>query len=151
MKPIYFITKRRPVSYNKKEQMQKYKREIKSEFDVKYAQLYDNLPLASNSLKTRIVYIHRIKHINQIPDIDNLSKPIIDAFSGTIYIDDSQVVDRNATILRFNDFDFATVDATNMPFEIYQAFEKYFNEKSENIVLFGVVTIDINLIKVGEI
>lgn len=43
-----------------------------------------------------MVYIHQQRQ-GCIPDVDNLSKPIVDAFSGVIYEDDSQVIRRSAS------------------------------------------------------
>ncbi len=49
-----------------------------------FKKLY-NLPL-NGELASRIVYIH--KNNRGVLDVDNLSKPFVDAFSGIIYVDE---------------------------------------------------------------
>ena len=43
------------------------------------------------------------------------------------------------------------VDATNMPVEIFEAFEDYYERKETNIVFFEVGEFDVSQIKVGEL
>ena len=43
-----------------------------------------------------------------------------------IYEDDKQVIRRTADILKLKDFDFMTVDVTDMPIEIYDDFENFY-------------------------
>lgn len=149
---IYYVTNKKPLSHNKRGSNDRYKIEFQNEFNEKYAHLYTeySLPLSEGTLKSCIVYIHQCRP-GTIPDVDNLSKPIVDAFTGIIYEDDGLIVKRSAVILKLADFDFSTVDATDMPLEILEAFDEYYTNKEENIILFGVDTIELNTIKVGEI
>lgn len=147
---IYYVTNRKPLSHNKKGSNEKYKQGFRDEFQDKYAKLYKGLPIENDKLQSCIVYIHKLKPGN-IPDVDNLSKPIVDTFTGVMYKDDSQIIKRTAIILELNDFDFVTVDATNMPPEIYNDFNTYHEKKEENIILFEVDKVAISAIKIGEI
>lgn len=151
MKPVFYITNKQPVSVNTRKVHVKYEEVIQTDFIANYSSLYENLPIESGDLKTRITYIFDIKFEDQIPDIDNLSKPIIDAFRGIIYKDDKQVVDRNATRIRLEDFDFQIVDASNMPYPIYSKLDSFYRRKEKHIVLLGVSTTDTKTIRVGEI
>lgn len=82
--PIFYVTNKKPLSYNKKGPNEKYKQEFRDEFTNKYSMLYQNLPIEKDKLQSCIVYIHQLKP-GCIPDVDNLSKPIVDSFSGIIY------------------------------------------------------------------
>ena len=44
-----------------------------------------------------------------------------------------------------------SVDATNMPLEIYQAFENYYLGNERNILFFEVGNFDKSKIKIGEV
>ena len=148
--PIYYVTNKKPLSHNKKGSREEYKQPFRDEFNLKYSRLYKNLPIENDKLKSRIIYIHQLKPGNT-PDVDNLSKPIVDAFSGVMYEDDRQIIERSAVILERKEFDFVIVDATNMPLEIYEDFNTYYEEKAEHIILFGIDTVLPSAIKIGEI
>lgn len=148
--PIYYVTNKKPLSHNKKGKNNKYKQEFREEFQDKYAKLYKDLPIENDKLQSCIVYIHQLKPGN-IPDVDNLSKPIVDSFIEVMYKDDSQIIKRTAIILELKDFDFVTIDATNMPLDIYDDFNTYLENKEQNIILFEVDKVALSMIKIGEI
>ena len=148
--PIFYVTNKKPLSHNQRGSTEKHKQEFRDEFTNKYSMLYQNLPIEKDKLQSCIVYIHQLKP-GCIPDVDNLSKPIVDSFSGIIYKDDSQIIKRSATILELKEFDFVTVDATNMPQKIYEDFNTYCENKEKNIILFEVDKLELSTIKIGEI
>ena len=129
---IYYVTNKKPLSYNKKDKKEQCKQAFRNEFITTYAHLYTGLPIRNKTLQSNIVYIHKLQK-GCIPDVDNLSKPIVDAFNGVIYEDDSQIIRRSANIIALKDFDFIAVDATNMPAEILDAFETYYENKETRI------------------
>ena len=150
---VFYVTNKKPKSHNKGGSSNQYKVELNNEFQVKYARLYSalNLPFKKGiSLKTNVAYIHKCQK-GCVPDIDNLSKPIVDAFTGVIYEDDSMVVERRAQIIESKDFQFVTVDATEMPQQIFEDLNDYYSNGEEHIVLFGVDTLDITSIVIGVI
>lgn len=147
--PIYYVTNKRPLSHNKRGSDSKYKQSFQDEFRDKYAKLYTGLPMENDKLQSCVVYIHQLRPGN-IPDVDNLSKPIVDAFTGVIYQDDCQIIKRGAIILELKDFDFVTVDATNMPLEVYEAFNTYYENREQHIILFEVDIVTLETIKIGE-
>ena len=147
---IFYVTNIHPRSYNRGGSNNTYKQSLQQEFNLKYSHLYENLPIADQELQAHIVYIHQLRQGN-IPDVDNLSKPIVDAFIGIIYNDDSLIIRRTADILKLDDFDFMSVDATNMPLEIYRDFENYYLNNENNILFYEVGNFDKTKIKIGEV
>lgn len=147
---VYYVTKRKPQSYNDRGRRPDYKKALSDEFKRSYARLYDGLPYEDADLKTRIVFFHHLHRGSFETDVDNLSKPIVDAFNGVIYKDDGMIVKRDAIKLKLDDFDVMTFEATNMPPKVYKNLFKYFNKKEEYIVLYMVDEIDIKSIKLEE-
>lgn len=95
---VYYVTNQKLRSHNKRGSDSQYKTGLQAEFQTKYAVLYTavNLPYKKGiNLKTNVVYIHKCKK-GCVPHIDNLSKPIVDAFTGIIYEDDRMVSERHA-------------------------------------------------------
>ena len=146
---IFYVTNKKPLSHNRNGSNERYKNEFRDEFNNKYSMLYENLPIEKDKLQSSIVYIHQLRPGN-IPDVDNLSKPIVDTFTNIMYKDDSQIIKRTATILELKDFDFITVDATNMPNEIYEDFNTYRENGEKNIILFEVNKVTLSAITIGE-
>ena len=146
---IFYVTNKKPLSHNRNGSNERYKNEFRDEFNNKYSMLYENLPIEKDKLQSSIVYIHQLRPGN-IPDVDNLSKPIVDTFTNIMYKDDSQIIKRTATILELKDFDFITVDATNMPNEIYEDFNTYRENGEKNIILFEVNKMTLSAITIGE-
>ena len=147
---IYYVTNKQPLSHNRGGSNTKRKEEFKKDFQDAYGHLYTGLPIKDKTLQSNIVYIHQQRK-GCVPDVDNLSKPIVDAFSGVIYEDDSQVIRRSASIIALKDFDFVAVDATNMPVEILEAFENYYENNESNIIYFEVGEFDASQIRIGEL
>ncbi len=150
---VYYVTNKKPKSHNKGGSDPNYKAAFQAEFQAKYSNLYVdlNLPFRKGiNLKTNVTYIHKCQK-GCVPDIDNLSKPIVDAFTGVIYEDDSMVAVRQAQIIESKDFQFVTVDATEMPQQIFDDLNDYYSNGEEHIVLFGVDTMEISSIVVGVI
>ena len=147
---IYYVTNKKPLSYNNARKKEKYKQEFQEEFKTLYGHLYPNLPIHQKTLQSNIVYIHHQLKNGCVPDVDNLSKPIVDTFTGVIYDDDRQIIRRAANIIELKDFDFFAVDETNMPIEIFEAFETYYENKEQNIIYFEVGEFSVSQIKIGE-
>lgn len=79
--PICFVADKKPISYNSPKKG-KYQAELQNAFK-RFQDLYPDLPINGKELSSKVVYIH--KDDKGIPDVDNLSKPFIDAFSEVIY------------------------------------------------------------------
>jgi len=150
MNNIYYVTNKKPLSHNKGGSSEKYKNLFREEFNNKYGHLYSGLPVSDKTLQSNIVYIHQLRN-GCIPDVDNLSKPLVDTFTGVMYEDDKLIIKRSASIIALKDFDFVSVDATYMPIEIFEAFNDYYIGKEENILYFEVGEFDASQIKIGEL
>ena len=112
---IYYVSKNKPLSHNKNGSKKEYKDMYVNDFNNRYSYLYPNIPIKNDMLQSKLVYIfHDIKESN-IPDVDNLSKPIVDAFSGVIYKDDRQIVQRSASRIGLENLQFITIEFTKMP------------------------------------
>ena len=148
---VFYVTNTEPCSYNTKNKKKKqiFKATVQSEFSTKYSALYKGLPIKEKTLKAHVILIHQLIP-GKTPDADNLSKPFIDAFCGIIYDDDRQIIRRTADILKLKDFDFMMVDATDMPVEIYDDFEKFYLNKENTILFFEVGEFLSSQIKIGE-
>lgn len=146
---VFYVTNTEPCSYNNHKKRTAFKLRAQMEFNSKYALLYTGLPLTDTTLKAHVVLIHQLPP-GCTPDADNLSKPFIDAFCGIIYEDDKQIIRRTADILKLKDFDFMTVDATDMPLEIYEDFEHFYSAKEKSILFFEVGEFLSSQIKIGD-
>lgn len=147
MNPVFYVDNNKLQSHNDSGKNQ-YKRHHSERFKNRYKKLYSGIPTKENNLQTQLVYIsNRYKS----PDVDNLSKPIIDAFSGVIYEDDKQVIKREATLLELKDLEVVTIDFTNMPPKIVEDLDDYITEKEEYILLLTVNNVDYKNITIGGI
>ena len=147
---IFYVTNKKPRSHNRNGSNINYKTDIQTEFVQKYAHLYQGLPITQKTLQAHLVYIHQLRPGN-IPDVDNLSKPIVDSFTGIMYRDDSLIIRRTADILALKDFDFVTVDSTDMPVEIYNDFNNFYLKNEPHILFYEVSEFSPSQIKIGEL
>lgn len=147
---VYYVTRRRPISYNNKKQLADYESELVNDFRLKYEALYTGAGLPTgNTLATRVCVLHRFV-TRQTPDVDNLSKPIVDAFRNVIYNDDSQVISRKADIRKTKAYEIVPVRATYMPHELLSEYETYFHDKTnKSVMIFYVEDADIKTIIPG--
>ncbi len=96
---IYFVSALKPLSIQA-ERRQGYVKRLQSEF-AEIASLYRrSLPLR-DALYSKLIYIHFSR---TTIDVDNMSKPFIDAFNNVIYSDDAVINHRICSKVRFEDF-----------------------------------------------
>lgn len=148
---VYYVTNTKPLSHNKGGARQEYKELHANRFNQRYAHLYTGLPIEEGKLHSSIFYIHHNLQKGTVPDIDNLSKPIVDAFSGVIYNDDEQVIQREANRLELNDLQFITIDYSGMPYEVAKDLNDFILGQEKHIVLFSINNMELKDIKIGEI
>ncbi len=151
MKPVYYVSNEHPKSHNNKGSSSEYKAKHSNRFKTKYMHLYSNLPTSEPQLKSKIIYIHHNLPYSSIPDVDNISKPIIDAFTGVIYEDDKQIISREANRIELKELAFITVDMSEMPIEIAKDLDEYITNEEKDIVLLSINKIQLSDIKIGEI
>lgn len=148
---VYYTTKKKPLSHNNCGKKEAHKKQFRDEFNKKYKALYDDLPIEGKELRSAIYYLHKLPSGVFPPDVDNLSKPIVDSFNDVIYKDDSQIISRRASIMKLDDYDIMTFDATDVPKKVADDFLKYCKNKEEHIVFFAIDEMKPELIKVGEL
>lgn len=148
---VYYVTNEKPKSHNKGGADFQYKKKHSDRFQNKYAHLYTGLPTREIPLQSQLVYIYHNLNSHNIPDVDNLSKPIIDAFTNVIYYDDSQVARREADIIELKELQFITIDYTNMPTEIATDILDFIDNQETHIVLLTIGNLKWSNIKIGEI
>ena len=151
MKPIYYVTNEKPKSHNKGGSKQNYKELHSERFMNKYINLYSGLPTNEPRLQSKLIYIHHNLRKDNIPDVDNLSKPIIDAFTGVIYVDDKQIVRREVNRIELDELQFVTVDMSNMPLEIANDLDEFIVNQENHILLLAIDKISLKDIRIGEI
>lgn len=151
MNPVYYVSNEKPKSHNKNGSNQSYKDKHTNRFTSRYSHLYSGLPTSEGNLQSNLIYIHHDVSKANLPDVDNLSKPIIDAFTGVIYSDDSQIVKRSVAAIELADFEFVTVDMSNLPEEIATDFDGFITAQENHIVFLEVNSIALKDIKIGEI
>lgn len=150
---IYFTTSITPLSVNGKEKnkRQQYKNELAHDFGTKYMSLYKDmsLPLTCDVI-TYLIYIQDAPSGNE-KDIDNISKPFIDAFSSkfmshkcvtdnpyAIYKDDKSVVKRVAVKMNRSVYDQISINFRDVPYEVYRDFTDALNRGDREILLYKV-------------
>lgn len=79
----------RPKSGNKRHA--KYEARIRAEAASRHQDL-----ASSGRFFVRVLWFHRVSLLQDDPDTDNISKPIVDALRGIVFTDDSMVVKRLA-------------------------------------------------------
>ena len=150
MNPVYYVDNKKPLSHNDSGK-ERYKQYHSERFRDRYASLYSGLPTTDNNLKTELVYIHNVIYKDQLPDVDNLSKPIIDAFSGVIYRDDCQVIERSAKRLKLEDLNVVSIEYSYMPPQVSEDLEDFLQKREKHIVLLTVSNIRLADITIGGI
>ena len=147
MEDIYYIFWQRPRSYNgrsKRKSAADYRNERLQDFQRNFEGLYTG-PIYRDegvNVMVEILYFERIKF--QKTDIDNISKPLIDAFRSVLYKDDEQVVRRIATKVNAYEYTGQSLDVTDFPPEIVALYNKWKKDGKEHITIMKVSDIDLN-------
>ena len=150
MKPVYYVDNKKPQSYNDRSKSL-YKKHHSERFYNSYSSLYSGLPTKESNLQSQLTYIYHRKVKMSIPDVDNLSKPIIDAFSGVIYEDDRQIIKRVAQSIELSDLQFVTIDLTQMPTKVAEDLDVFIEGEEEHILLLSINKIELDNITIGGI
>ena len=144
MNPIFFVTNVRPISYNNTRAKQIYQEKLKTAFD-EFASLYSNIPLTL-PLYSKVIYIHKNQHTL---DVDNLSKPFIDAFSNIIYSDDNLINHRICSKITKETFSLLEFEMSNYPDKIAEKLDEYLSNSSEHILYFEIGEFKNEMVKFG--
>lgn len=146
MPTIFFVTDRKPKSYNAKNKKKNaYKKGLQQEFE-EIRSIYGNLPL-DKPLYSKVIYIYNAN--KDSPDIDNLSKPLIDAFSGIIYSDDNIINHRICTRVKLDSLDISEINLSLFPNEAAEKLVQCFDLHSENIIYLEIGDFRQDMIRFG--
>ena len=124
--------------------VQKYKKNLIEEFNNQRVS-FKGTPFSS-ALYSKIIYIHLAK--TDI-DVDNLSKPLVDAFKGILYDDDIIINHRVCSKISYNDFIAYEINIESLPSEIIERFDGYLEEKSEHILYFEIGNFSESMVYIG--
>lgn len=91
MLPFEFVVKGTPISLQakRKRSIQNWKKKVRT---AAVAQWPENEDPCTENVLVKITYFYD----REGPDVDNISKPIVDSLKGLVYHDDRQVVNANA-------------------------------------------------------
>lgn len=137
------VTDLQPRSIQAKN-VQKYKTRLVDEFQ-KQGYSVSGVPFAE-ILYSKVIYIH-VGKTNL--DVDNLSKPLVDAFSGLIYDDDSTINHRVCSKISFNEIESYELNLAALPSKIAERFEELLDEKSNHIIYYEVGRFSEDMVFVG--
>lgn len=141
---IFFTSSKKPCSIQGNRD--NYKIELASEFKEMYPMCS---PMLDIGLYSNLLYFTRGEKKGCEKDVDNLSKPIIDAFNGVIYGDDKQIRQRIVTKIVMNDYDIKELELSNLPDDIVNSFIEFIAKNEPHIILLEIGDFDNNMIKVG--
>ncbi len=140
---VYFVWDKTPRSYNCNNR-QKYKDKLKEAFSHIQC-LYPFLPL-SQALYSKIVYIHSS---HSKIDVDNMSKPFIDAFNNIIYSDDAIINHRACSKIRLQDLSSYEVRLDLLPEPVAKKLDDLISNRKKDIVYFEVGLFSSDMVSIG--
>ena len=141
---ICFVSKYKPLSIQARKK-EKYKKRLQEEFE-EFKDIYHELPL-SGSLYSKIIYIHKRKTDT---DVDNISKPFVDAFKGIIYLDDDIINHRICTKIKLEDMTYCEIKLNNLPEKVAEKLDEYLSNEEEHIVYYEIGKFSNNLVSIGD-
>ena len=124
--------------------LQGYKKRLLKEFQAQRIS-FSGIPF-SFSLYSKVIYIH-LRHTSL--DVDNMSKPIVDAFNGVLYTDDKIINHRVCSKISFDDLGSYELDLKALPPEILERFDKYLSRGSEHILYYEIGKFNETMVYIG--
>ena len=121
-----------------------YKSKLVDEFNNQGVS-FEGVPF-STSLYSKIIYIHLKK---TALDVDNMSKLLVDAFKGTMYVDDDIINHRVCSKISFYDINPRELNITILPKEIFVRFDKYIAKESKHILYYEIGDFSESMVYVG--
>lgn len=141
---VCFITNSKPLSFQAKCKTA-YKNRLVKEF-TNYKNDFSEIPF-KNEIYSKIIYIYSKK---ADIDVDNMSKPFIDAFRNIIYTDDDIINHRICSKIKLDAFQTLDINLSVLPDDVAEKFDEYLQNGSEHIVYFEVDKFDNTMVKIGE-
>ena len=140
---ICFVSECKPFSIQS-DGCKNYKKRLQNEF-ASIRSLYTELPIKS-SVYSKIVYIHSVP--TDI-DVDNMSKPFVDAFNGVIYSDDRVINHRVCSKVKFDDMGSIEINIGMLPTAIANKLEELIERKNPHIVYFEIGPFTPDMVSIG--
>ena len=129
---ICFVTNQQPLSTNAKLK-DTYQKRLIHEFEP-YKKLFCDLPVYGD-IYSKIVYIHTK---SSGVDIDNISKPLVDAFKGIMYPDDNIINHRICSKINIDDYESYEFQLDLLPTDVFEKLDELISNKSPHIVYFEI-------------
>ena len=144
---VCFVSGQKPLSIQAKpKKLDNYKQRLKQEFE-NHKNIFINLPITGN-IYSKIIYIH--SKSSDI-DVDNMSKPFVDAFKGIIYPDDNIINHRICSKIKFDEFETYRFQLNLLPVEISEKFDKLISDKSPHIIYFEIGLFSPDMVFLGGV
>jgi len=140
---VCFVSQLKPLSIQSHNH-EKYKKKLLEEFN-EYKYLYKNLPL-DESLYSKIIYIHSER---ADIDVDNMSKPFVDAFRGAIYPDDGIINHRICSKISLDELEIFELNIGLLPDVIADKYIEYSENNSKHIVYYEVGAFTPKMVFIG--
>lgn len=133
-----------PLSYNSKNKTV-YQELIRKAFQRRFRGVIPCFPVAQE-LYARVYYF---TSDGVTVDADNISKPIWDAVSGMVYVDDRAIVMRTAVIIDVNKHPFNTIDTSGISGAVAADLMQYLTEKHVRCLYIECGYFNESMIKIG--
>lgn len=137
-----------PLSYNSKNTKNKsrYQQAIRNAFLRKFR---GTVPCFSSTdeLYARILFF---TSDGVTVDADNISKPIWDAVSGMVFVDDRMIVMRTAAVIDVKTHPFNTIDTTGISGSTAADLMQYLTERNVKCLYIECGIFNESMIKIGE-
>jgi len=142
-----FVTDIRPRSSQggRRGRLESYKQRLAEDFHNQ-GTIFSEAPF-SLPLYSKVIYIH-LRDTDL--DVDNMSKPIIDAFNGIMYTDDKIIKHMVCSKISFNEFEFYNLNLKGLPAEVIDRFDTYLEEKSEHILYYEIGVFSESMVFIGR-
>ncbi len=145
-KTVYFVSDQEPRSIQADSRhRQAYMARLQREFS-EISSLYPFLPL-EQELYSKLIYIHFSK--TNI-DVDNMSKPFVDAFKEIIYSDDALINHRVCSKIKFMDFFPREIRLDSFPGIVAAKLNDMIIKRSQHILYFEVGLFSSDMIVIGD-
>lgn len=141
---ICFVSKYQPLSVQAHKKGD-YKKKLQEAFE-EFKDIYHELPLCG-PLYSKLVYIHKRKTNT---DVDNISKPFVDAFKGIIYSDDDIINHRICTKIKLENMTYCEIKFSNLPEKVAEKLDEYLSNEEEHIVYYEIGEFSNNLVSIGD-
>jgi hypothetical protein len=142
---VCFVSGQKPLSIQA-QGLNSYKQRLVQEF-CSFKSIYPNLPI-NESIYSKVIYIHSD---SSYIDVDNMSKPFIDAFKGVIYPDDNIINHRICSKIKFDDFESYEFQLELIPIEIAEKLDYLIANKNPHILYFEIGLFSPNMVFFGGV